>query len=65
MNQINIGNKSYVTKSFAREFLGYANSNSIDHLIRSRKLSVFELIGTRKKLLCLSELKKNQSANLR
>ncbi|MDG1326184.1 MAG: hypothetical protein P8P49_10475 [Opitutales bacterium] len=58
MSQINIENRSYVTKAFARDLFGYANTNSIDHLIRSGKLSVFQSTVLGRKFLCLDEVKK-------
>lgn len=63
MSKINIGNRSYVTKAYARDLLGYVNTNSIDHLIRSGKLSVFQSTALDKKFLCLDEVKKLATRN--
>ena len=58
MRRVNIENRSYVTKAFARDLLGYANTNSVDHLIRSGKLSVFQSTALNKKFVCLDEVKR-------
>jgi hypothetical protein len=54
---IRLNNRSFVTKSSATRLLGFSNRNSIDDLVRRRKMQVFKIQGLAKSLISLDEIK--------
>lgn len=55
---IKLFGREFVTKSAARNMLGYANTNSIDSLISKNILRVFAVPALRRKLIPLSDIQK-------
>lgn len=58
LESIKLFGQEFVTKSTARNLLGYANTNSIDSLISKNTLRVFALPALRRKLIPLSDIQK-------
>jgi hypothetical protein len=54
---IKLKNRSFVTKSSATRLLGFSNRNSIDDLVRRRKMQEFKIQGLAKSLISLDEIK--------
>jgi hypothetical protein len=54
---IRLNNRSFVTKSSATRLLGFSNRNSIDDLVRRRKMQEFKIQGLAKSLISLDEIK--------
>jgi len=54
---IRLNNRSFVTKSSATRLLGFSNRNSIDYLVRRRKMQEFKIQGLAKSLISLDEIK--------
>jgi hypothetical protein len=54
---IRLKNRSFVTKSSATRLLGFSNRNSIDDLVRRRKMQEFKIQGLAKSLISLDEIK--------
>jgi hypothetical protein len=54
---IRLKNRSFVTKSSATRLLGFSNNNSIDDLVRRRKMQEFKIQGLAKSLISLDEIK--------
>ena len=68
-NIIKLRNRSFVTKSSAARLLGFSSHNSIDDLVRRRKMQEFKIHGLAKSLISLDEIKSHprfiqQSSNL-
>tara|TARA_Y100000022_G_scaffold91911_1_gene79374 strand:+ start:2392 stop:2610 length:219 start_codon:yes stop_codon:yes gene_type:complete len=66
---IKLNNRNFVTKSSATRLLGFSNHNSIDDLVRRRKMQEFKIQGLAKSLILLDEIKSHprfiqQSSNL-
>jgi hypothetical protein len=58
-NVLRFNNCDYITKSTATRILGYANHNSIDHIIKKMEIRVFQMGTTKRKLIPLNEIKKH------
>jgi hypothetical protein len=54
---IRLNNRSFVTKTSATRLLGFSNRNSIDDLVRRRKMQEFKIQGLAKSLISLDEIK--------
>ena len=54
---IKLKNRSFVTKSSATRLLGFSKRNSIDDLVRRRKMQEFKIQGLAKSLISLDEIK--------
>lgn len=54
---IKLNNRSFVTKSSATRLLGFSNRNSIDDLVRRKKMQEFKIQGLAKSLISLDEIK--------
>jgi hypothetical protein len=54
---IKLHNQSFVSKSSATRLLGYSNRNSIDDLIRRKKMREFKIQGLGKSLISMDEIK--------
>ena len=60
---IKLNNRSFVTKSSATRLLGFLNRNSIDDLVRRRKMQEFKIQGLAKSLISLDEIKSHPRFN--
>lgn len=60
---IKLNNRSFVTKSSATRLLGFSNHNSIDDLVRRRKMQEFKIQGLAKSLISLDEIKSHPRFN--
>ena len=54
---IKLNNRSFVTKSSATRLLAFSNRNSIDDLVRRKKMQEFKIQGLAKSLISLDEIK--------
>ena len=59
IGEIILNNRKFITKARATRLLGYSNPNSIDDLIRRGKMQSFRIVGLRKSLIALDEIKSN------